>query len=106
MWIKLLYFAQTLIWMRGILQLPMRREKKYYALAATVLAAFFIWGYTVGYGGNDAIVWMGAEYLLMLLLFAKRAGELLIKYLFSSFYIGMISEPIRMLFLFFCVFIS
>ena len=41
---------------------------------------------------------MGAEYLLMLLLFAKRAGELLIKYLFSSFYIGMISEPIRMLF--------
>ena len=31
MWIKLLYFAQTLIWMRGILQLPMRREKKYYA---------------------------------------------------------------------------
>lgn len=98
MWIKLLYFAQTLIWMRGILQLPMRREKKYYALAATVLAAFFIWGYTVGYGGNDAIVWMGVEYLLMLLLFAKRAGELLIKYLFSFFYIGMISEPIRMLF--------
>ena len=98
MWIKLLYFAQTLIWMRGILQLPMRREKKYYALAATVLAAFFIWGYTVGYGGNDAIVWMGAEYLLMLLIFAKRAGELLIKYLSSFFYIGMISEPIRMLF--------
>ena len=98
MWIKLLYFAQTLIWMRGILQLPMRREKKYYALAATVLAAFFIWGYTVGYGGNDAIVWMGAEYLLMLLLFAKRAGELLIKYLFSFCYIGMLSEPIRMLF--------
>lgn len=98
MWIKLLYFAQTLIWMRGILQLPVRREKKYYALAATVLAAFFIWGYTVGYGGNDAIVWMGVEYLLMLLLFAKRAGELLIKYLFSFFYIGMISEPIRMLF--------
>ena len=75
MWIRLLYFAQTLIWMRGILQLPVRREKKYYALAATVLAAFFIWGYTVGYGGNDAIVWMGAEYLLMLLIFAKRAGE-------------------------------
>lgn len=98
MWIKLLYFAQTLIWMRGILQLPVRREKKYYALAATVLAAFFIWGYTVGYGGNDAIVWMGAEYLLMLLLFAKRAGELLIKYLFAFCYIGMLSEPIRMIF--------
>ena len=98
MWIKLLYFAQTLIWMRGILQLPVRREKKYYALAAAVLAAFFIWGYAIGYGGNDAIVWMGAEYLLMLLLFAKRAGELLIKYLFAFCYIGMLSEPIRMIF--------
>ena len=98
MWIKLLYFAQTLIWMRGILQLPMRREKKYYAAAAAVLAAFFICGYIVGYGGNDAIVWMGAEYLLTLLLFAKRAGELLVKYLFSFFYIGMLSEPIRMIF--------
>lgn len=98
MWIRLLYFAQTLIWMQGILQLPVRREKKYYALAAAVLAVFFIWGYTVGYGGNDAIVWMGAEYLIMLLLFAKRAGEVLIKYLFSIFYIGMLSEPIRMLF--------
>ncbi len=98
MWIKLLYFAQTLIWMRGILQLPVRREKKYYALAATVLAAFFIWGYAVGYGGNDAIVWMGVEYLLMLLIFAKRAGELLIKYLFAFCYIGMLSEPIRMIF--------
>lgn len=94
MWINLIYLTQNLLWMRGILQLTWSKSQKRYAMAAVVLGAFFLWGKTIGFMGNEPPVWMVTQYMIMLLLFEGKAGEILVKYLFCFFYIGMFSGPI------------
>ena len=95
MLVRVIYLLQNLLWMRGILRMEITENRKRYAGAAVTFGAFVVWEQTVGFGGNAPVIWIGMECGLILLLFCGKVREIVIKYFFSLFYMGIISEPLK-----------
>lgn len=96
---QILYTAEEWIWMRWILQIKFVKEKSCWIAAGTVFIVTLLIDGSIGLGNNASLIWMLNHCVIYVLVFCEKMGTIILKYLFSVFYMNIISNPVRMVFL-------
>ncbi len=94
------YTCENLLWMRGILQIPVTRSKKRHFFALILFFLFLAAIKLQFFGNNLSPFGILFDCIIVLLLFSGNPATLLLKYLFSFFYMGVLTTPIEFLFFF------
>lgn len=95
---QMLYTAEELIWMTGVLQMRLIKSKVRISIAVVFLTAAYLFEGIVGFGFNAPPIWLLMRAVLTGLLFSGSLLKNLLKYFFTVFNMGIVEDPIRVIF--------
>ena len=93
--LQLLSITENIVYMRGILCVPFRKEAKRLFLAMALYTGLLLYEGINGLGSNAIIFYVILETLLVPLVFEGRKGKNILKLYFSIFSMGFFSAPIK-----------
>ena len=96
--IYLCYTCENLLWMWGILRVPVTHSKKRRVFACVLIVSFFFLAWTKLLDNNLPPFEILFECCIVLLIFSGQPAFLILKYLFSFFYMGILTTPLEFLF--------
>ncbi len=93
---QILNMVESLLWMCGVLQMKPRKDAKRQAAAVGLFFCALLWDSIIGFGFNASPIWLAIECLIYILFFSEKTFEIIVKFLHAVFFMGIISEPIKM----------
>ncbi len=91
---QIVNLAEILLWMWGILHMEFVQSKKRICMMAALYAVLVLYDSMFGLGNNAILFYLMAEAILTVVIFQGRAGENILKFFFSCFYMEIFSGPI------------
>lgn len=95
---QMLYTAEELIWMSGVMQMRVVKNKARIGVAASLLTVAFLFEGMVGFGFNAPPIWLLIRAVLAGLLFSGSLLKNFLKYFFTVFNMGIVVDPVRVIF--------
>ncbi len=95
---QILYTAEEWVWMTGVMQMRVVKSKARIGVAAALLAAAFLFEGMVGFGFNGPPIWLLIRAATTVIFFSGSILKNLLKYFFAVFNMGIVVDPVRVIF--------
>lgn len=92
---QLLFTLEDFLWMWGILQMGLVKDKKRWTLGGVLFMLFLVWEGCVSFGGYALFIEIAFRAILLLMVLEGNMREVLLKFVFSIFAMDIVGGPIR-----------